>query len=100
MIEESVNRCRTNHNDKFTTLLYEKNKQCLFSKPALHPRQSAAKKKTSSNQKEQITAVPCLAHHQEDTGHSHSELLLDVVDVVPRVADAEVEHHGRDRGCH
>lgn len=40
------------------------------------------------------------AYHEEDNGDSHPQALLYVVDVVPRVADAEVEHHGRDRSCH
>lgn len=40
------------------------------------------------------------AHHEEDHGDSYPQPFLDIVDVVPRVADAEVEHHGRDRGRH
>lgn len=38
-----------------------------------------------------------VTHHDEDDRHGHTKLFLHVVDVVPCVANAEVEHHGRDR---
>lgn len=41
-----------------------------------------------------------ITHHDEDDRHGNTKLFLHVVDVVPRVANAEVENHGRDRARH
>lgn len=40
------------------------------------------------------------AHHEEHDGDSDAQALLDVVDVVPCVSHAEVEHHRRDGSRH